>query len=126
MVFYGTEMSPGGDDHDDDDVKFNNNDLMTTVDEDPQQTVVEGGQWKEVQKVEAPDHTHNEVQRTTTEVDAVSASAGCVALSKKGQHCIGLCLLVILLITLSQSSFPCDFSNKMRTERTIHLGSNLH
>ena len=123
MVFYGTETSPGDET---DEETFNNNDLMTGVDENSGHSVVTGGQWSEVPKVETPDHTHNEVQRTTTEVDAVSASAGCLALSKKGQHCIGLCLLVILLIALSQSSFPCDYSNKLRTERTINLGSNSH
>ncbi|PSN43792.1 hypothetical protein C0J52_15497 [Blattella germanica] len=102
MVFYGTETSPGGEHEDDEDLKITENKalenaagIISSNEDDPQHNAVEpvtGGQWKDVHKVESPDLTHNEVLRTTTENDVSSSSAGCLALSKKGQHCIEVAL----------------------------------
>jgi hypothetical protein len=113
LVFYGTETAPEHED-DEDSVQISGSkvDLKSSVvlssgEEDPDDNDVEpvkGGVWKELHQVDSTDHTRNEVQRTTTEDDMASASAGCLALSKKGQQCIGLCLLVICLVSVLNSS----------------------
>lgn len=117
LVFYGTETAPEGDEHEDDDISVHvtgskmdlkPSDMLTSGEEDPDRNdvvPVKGGVWKELHRVDSTDHTRNEVQRTTTEDDMTSASAGCRALSKKGQQCIGLCLLVIFLVSLLNSPF---------------------
>jgi hypothetical protein len=116
LVFYGTETAPEGDEHEDDSsfqisdskLDLKPSEVLASGEEDPDHNDVEpvkGGVWKEVHQVDSTDHTHNEVQRTTTEDDMASASAGCLALSKKGQQCIGLCLLVIFLFSCFNSSF---------------------
>jgi hypothetical protein len=117
LVFYGTEIAPEGDMHEDDDsnvhvtgskMDLKPSEMLTNGGEDPDRNDVvpaKGGVWKELHKMDSTDHTRNEVQRTTTEDDMASASAGCRALSKKGQQCIGLCLLVIFLVSVLDSSF---------------------
>lgn len=117
LVFYGTEIAPEGDEHEDDGssveisgskIDLKTSEVLTSGEEDPDHNNVEpvkGGVWKQVHQVDSTDHTRNEVQRTTTEDDMASASAGCLALSKKGQQCIGLCLLVIFILSLFNSSF---------------------
>jgi hypothetical protein len=113
LVFYGTETAP---EHEGDEdsgeisgskVDLKPSEVLTSGEEGPDNNDVEpvkGGVWKELNPVENTDHTRNEVQRTTTEDDMASASAGCLALSKKGQQCIGLCLLVIFLVSFLNSS----------------------
>jgi hypothetical protein len=130
LVFYGTEIAPEGDDHEDDGssveisgskVDLKQSEVLTT-DEDPEHNSVvpvKGGVWKEVHQVDSTDHTRNEVQRTTTEDDMASASAGCLALSRKGQQCIGLCLLVIFILSLFNSSFS------FHTLFAINCGGNM-
>lgn len=114
LVFYGTEIAPEGDEHEDDDINteisgskvdLKPSEVLSRDEEDPEHNNVEpvkGGVWKEVHQV---DHTRNEVQRTTTEDDTASASTGCLALSKKSQQCIGLCLLIIFILSSFDSSF---------------------
>lgn len=98
LVFYGTETAPEHE-GDEDNVEISGSKvdlkpsevLTSGGEEDPDDNDVEpvkGGVWKELHQVDSTDHTHNEVQRTTTEDDMASASAGCLALSKKGQQCI--------------------------------------
>lgn len=113
LVFYGTETAP---EHEDDEdsgeisgskVDLKPNEDLPSGEESPDDNDVErvrGGVWKELHPVDSTDHTRNEVQRTTTEDDMASASAGCLAFSKMGQQCIGLCLLVIYLVSLLNSS----------------------
>lgn len=113
LVFYGTETAPEHEgDEDSGEISGSNVDLkssevLTSGEESPDNNDVEpvkGGVWKELHQVDSTDHNRNEVQRTTTEDDMASASVGCLALSKKGQQCIGLCLLVIYLVSLLNSS----------------------
>lgn len=104
LVFYGTETSPEGEEHEEDEEDDIHQDIVGSnkvgpppigvVEQDPGHNEVESviGSGR----VDSADLTRNEVQRTTTEDDA-PPSSGCIALSKKGQHCIGLCLLVILI-----------------------------
>jgi hypothetical protein len=113
LVFYGTETAP---EHEGDEdsveisgskVDLKTSEVLSNSEEDPDANDVEpvkGGVWKELHQVDSTDHTRNEVQRTTTEDDVASASAGCLAVSKKGQQCIGLCLLLIYLVSLLNSS----------------------
>jgi hypothetical protein len=117
LIFYGTETAPEGEEHEDDGsnvqvtgskMDLKPSEMFTSGEEDTDRNdvvPVKGGVWKEFHQVDSTDHTRNEVQRTTTEDDMASASAGCRALSKKGQQCIGLCLLVIFLVSLLNSSF---------------------
>jgi hypothetical protein len=117
LVFYGTEIAPEGDDREDDDsnvqvtgsrTDLKPSEMLTNGDEGPDRNdvvPVKGGVWKELHKMDSTDHARNEVQRTTTEDDVVSASSGCRALSKKGQQCIGLCLVVTFLVSVLNSSF---------------------
>ncbi|GLH10076.1 Furin-like protease 1, isoforms 1/1-X/2 [Gryllus bimaculatus] len=60
------------------------------------------------------DIMHNDILRTTTENDALSS--GCIALSKKGQDCIGLCLLVIALAYESGAFIQADLKCYSLTE----------
>lgn len=113
LVFYGTETAP---EHEDDEdsgeisgskVNLKPSEKLPSGEESPDDNDVQhvrGGAWKELHSLDSTDHTRNEVQRTTTEDDMASASAGCLALSKKGQQCIGLCLLVIYLVSILNSS----------------------
>ncbi|XP_069695249.1 furin-like protease 1 [Periplaneta americana] len=111
LVFYGTETSPEGEEHEEDEEDDIHQDIVGSnkvgpppigvVEQDPGHNEVESviGSGR----VDSADLTRNEVQRTTTEDDA-PPSSGCIALSKKGQHCIecvegmflheGQCLLV--------------------------------
>jgi hypothetical protein len=142
LIFYGTEIAPEDDEHEDEDtsvevsgskIDLKPSEVLANGEEDPDHNSVEpvkGGVWKEVHRVDTSDHARNEVQRTTTEDDMASASAGCLVLSKKGQQCIGLCLLLVFILSIFNSSFSfltlfatnCD-GNMSHSECTEMLDS---
>ncbi|KAJ4445762.1 hypothetical protein ANN_12447 [Periplaneta americana] len=123
LVFYGTETSPEGEEHEEDEEDDIHQDIVGSnkvgpppigvVEQDPGHNEVESviGSGR----VDSADLTRNEVQRTTTEDDA-PPSSGCIALSKKGQHCIER----IPNLSAEQSDGITVFRISMMTSLMLH------
>jgi len=123
LVLYGTDTAPGTNFHAELGPDTGEGGELFLSSKPDEEENVPGSEHKEKpylpEDKEMQSVMHNEISRTTTENDALSS--GCIALSKKGQDCIGLCLLVIALVFYLPLLFYSD--NHKRTAHPLSWGT---